>query len=151
SRRTAPELQIRVKRAFPWEKGRLQWSSSSGGSYRLHGRPTIWCVRNPLQPRAWRMGEVYRERDPRLNRNVAIKILASAFARAADRLARFKREAKVLASLNHPNARGWPPEPTSVQACFSVFFEIVEGFKPPGVDGSRTPEDCKAHHAHAHA
>jgi len=49
------------------------------------------------------MGEVYRARDPRLNRDVAIKILASEFARDADRLARFKREAQVLASLNHPN------------------------------------------------
>src|SRR5262245_8476572 len=49
------------------------------------------------------MGEVYRARDPRLNRDVAIKILASDFAQDADRLARFKREAQVLASLNHSN------------------------------------------------
>ena len=49
------------------------------------------------------MGEVYRARDARLGREVAIKILPEAFARDADRLARFQREAQVLASLNHPN------------------------------------------------
>src|SRR2546426_5327260 len=49
------------------------------------------------------MGEVYRARDTKLNRDVAIKILPEAFAQDSDRLARFKREAQVLASLNHPN------------------------------------------------
>ena len=48
------------------------------------------------------MGEVYRARDTKLNRDVAIKILPPAFASDPDRLARFKREAQVLASLNHP-------------------------------------------------
>jgi eukaryotic-like serine/threonine-protein kinase len=49
------------------------------------------------------MGEVYRARDTRLGRDVAIKVLPQAFARDAERMARFQREAKVLASLNHPN------------------------------------------------
>ncbi len=49
------------------------------------------------------MGEVYRARDTRLGRDVAIKVLSDAFVHDADRLARFKREAHVLASLNHPN------------------------------------------------
>jgi Tol biopolymer transport system component len=49
------------------------------------------------------MGEVYRARDTKLNRDVALKVLPAAFAADADRLARFKREAQVLASLNHPN------------------------------------------------
>jgi Tol biopolymer transport system component len=49
------------------------------------------------------MGEVYRARDSRLNRDVALKVLPDAFASDPDRLARFKREAQVLASLNHPN------------------------------------------------
>jgi serine/threonine protein kinase len=49
------------------------------------------------------MGEVYRATDTKLGRDVAIKILPEAFARDADRMARFEREAKVLASLNHPH------------------------------------------------
>ena len=49
------------------------------------------------------MGEVYRARDTRLNREVALKILPSAFSEDPDRLARFAREAQTLALLNHPN------------------------------------------------
>ena len=49
------------------------------------------------------MGEVYRARDTKLDRDVALKVLPEAFTADPDRLARFEREAKVLASLNHPN------------------------------------------------
>src|ERR1700680_19455 len=49
------------------------------------------------------MGEVYRARDSKLKRDVAIKVLPEAFARDAERMARFQREAEVLASLNHSN------------------------------------------------
>jgi eukaryotic-like serine/threonine-protein kinase len=49
------------------------------------------------------MGEVYRAADSRLAREVALKVLPAAFARDAERMARFAREAKILASLNHPN------------------------------------------------
>ncbi len=49
------------------------------------------------------MGEVYRARDAKLQRDVAIKVLPAAFTQDAERLARFEREARLLASLNHPN------------------------------------------------
>ena len=49
------------------------------------------------------MGEVYRARDARLQRDVALKILPSVFATDPERLSRFQREAQVLASLNHPH------------------------------------------------
>ena len=49
------------------------------------------------------MGDVYQATDSKLGRSVAVKLLPDAFARDADRLTRFEREARVLASLNHPN------------------------------------------------
>ncbi len=49
------------------------------------------------------MGEVYRAEDTKLGREVAIKVLPELFAQDAERMARFSREAQVLASLNHPN------------------------------------------------
>ena len=49
------------------------------------------------------MGEVYRATDTKLKRQVAIKVLPAALTADPDRLARFQREAEVLASLNHPN------------------------------------------------
>ena len=72
------------------------------------------------------MGEVYRARDVDLNREVALKFLPEPFALDPDRLARFKREAQVLASLNHPNIaaiHGFE-EANGVQA---LVLELVEG------------------------
>src|SRR4051794_18528110 len=68
------------------------------------------------------MGAVYRASDTKLNREVAIKVLPDLFANDPDRLARFTREAQVLASLNHPN----------IAAIYSVedraiILELVEG------------------------
>jgi serine/threonine protein kinase/Tol biopolymer transport system component len=72
------------------------------------------------------MGVVYRGRDTRLNRDVALKILPDLFAADPDRLARFRREAQVLASLNHPNigAIYGLEESDSVRA---LVLELVEG------------------------
>ena len=55
------------------------------------------------------MGEVYRARDTKLNRDVAIKVLPEIFARDPDRLTRFTREAQTLAALNHPNIAAISP------------------------------------------
>jgi Tol biopolymer transport system component len=72
------------------------------------------------------MGEVYRARDTKLDRNVAVKVLPESFTADADRLARFEREAKVLASLNHPNigAIYGVEEAAGVRA---LILELVEG------------------------
>ena len=72
------------------------------------------------------MGEVYRARDTRLNRDVALKILPDAFATDPDRLARFQREATTLASLNHPNIAHiyGLEESNGVRA---LVMELVEG------------------------
>src|ERR1700687_4384839 len=73
------------------------------------------------------MGEVYRARDTKLKRDVAIKVLPEAFARDGERMARFQREAEVLASLNHPN----------IAAIYGVedralIMELIEGDSPKG-------------------
>jgi len=72
------------------------------------------------------MGEVYRARDKKLGRDVAIKVLPDAFAQDAERLARFKREAKVLASLNHPNIASLYGLEQSESTHYLV-LELVEG------------------------
>src|SRR5271154_3061429 len=64
---------------------------------------TIGSYRITAKLGAGGMGEVYRARDTKLDREVAIKVLPAALAQDPERLARFEREAKVLASLNHPN------------------------------------------------
>jgi serine/threonine-protein kinase len=72
------------------------------------------------------MGEVYRARDAKLGREVALKILPQAFAQDADRMVRFQREAQVLASLNHPNiAAIYGFE--AVDSFRSLVLELVEG------------------------
>src|SRR5262245_2690032 len=80
------------------------------------------------------MGEVYRARDTRLDRTVAIKVLPAAVAKDLDRLGRFDREARTLASLNHPNvAQIYGLE--KVDGVTALVMELVEG---------RTLADCIA-------
>jgi eukaryotic-like serine/threonine-protein kinase len=72
------------------------------------------------------MGEVYRARDTRLDRQVAVKLLLDSFSHDPDRLARFEREAKLLASLNHPNiaqVHGLEEDGTTK----ALVMELVEG------------------------
>src|SRR5439155_25577719 len=79
------------------------------------------------------MGEVYRGRDTTLNRDVAIKVLLPALAQDPERLARFRREAQILASLNHPgiaHIHGFEetsPSTGSEQAVYALVMELVEG------------------------
>ena len=72
------------------------------------------------------MGEVYRARDSKLGRDVALKVLPAAFARDADRLARFEREARTLATLNHPHiAQIYGFEQSGETS--ALVMELVEG------------------------
>src|SRR5579863_8044333 len=73
------------------------------------------------------MGEVYRARDTKLKREVALKVLPDSFANDPERMARFQREAEVLASLNHPNiAQIYGVEERALA------MELVEGEAPKG-------------------
>jgi serine/threonine protein kinase len=73
------------------------------------------------------MGEVYRAKDTKLKRDVALKVLPEAFAADPERMARFQREAEVLASLNHPNiAQIYGVEDRA------LVMELVEGESPKG-------------------
>jgi len=80
------------------------------------------------------MGEVFRARDTKLNRDVAIKVLPAAFAQDHERVARFKREAQVLASLNHPNIaaihgleESTPSAGSGSGSIVALVMELVEG------------------------
>ena len=79
------------------------------------------------------MGEVYRARDSRLNRDVAIKVLPAAFANDPERLARFTREAQTLAALNHPNIahihglEPLPPAEAGQPSGHALIMEFVDG------------------------
>src|SRR6266545_3821564 len=72
------------------------------------------------------MGEVYRARDTKLKREVAIKFLPEEFAQDADRVSRFQREAEVLASLNHPNI-GAIYDLQEANGSRFLVLELVEG------------------------
>ncbi|MBK5292563.1 MAG: serine/threonine protein kinase, partial [Acidobacteriia bacterium] len=79
------------------------------------------------------MGEVYRATDLKLNREVALKVLPESFAQDPDRMARFQREAHVLASLNHPNIAAIygleesESAHTSSASATAIVMELVDG------------------------
>ena len=72
------------------------------------------------------MGEVWRATDTDLHRQVAIKVLPDSFAREPERLTRFEREARTLASLNHPNIAGLYGVERA-DDCRALVMELVEG------------------------
>src|ERR1700724_1098885 len=72
------------------------------------------------------MGEVYRARDPRLRRDVAIKVLPRVFMADPERRARFESEARLLAALNHPNV-GAIYGVEDAEGVRSLVLELVEG------------------------
>jgi len=72
------------------------------------------------------MGEVYRARDTKLKRDVAIKILPDEFSRDADRVSRFQREAEALAALNHQNI-GTIYDVQQIGETRFLILELVEG------------------------
>lgn len=93
------------------------------------------------------MGEVYRARDAKLNRDVAIQVLPAALAGDADYLARFQREAQTLAALNHPNI-------ASIYGleANAIVMELVEGSTLRGplplIVPTATPCSRLPHHGH---
>ena len=108
-------------------------------SIKAEGRRPLEAVARTLRPgdrfggndivgfiSAGGMGEVYRARDPHLGRDVAIKLLPPAFTDHAERLARFEREARVLAALNHPNI-GAIYGLVNADGLRGLVLELVEG------------------------
>ena len=119
------------------------------------------------------MGEVYRASDTKLNRGVAIKILPEAFAHDSDRLARFRREAQVLASLNHPNiaaiyeleefngvrclvmelvpgqtlAERLKASPLRIEEALGISVQITDPGTVMGTVGYMSPEQVRGHEA----
>src|SRR5215210_8827399 len=109
-----------VPSSFSRTRARMWRSVSNPNGARIG----VYDVLSPLGTGG--MGEVYLARDTRLDRRVAIKFLSDAFARDPERLARFEREARVLASLNHPHiAQIYGLEDSGPS--LALVMELVEG------------------------
>ena len=94
------------------------------------------------------MGEVYRARDTKLGRDVAIKILPRAFTSDPERLARFEREARMLAALNHPNI-GAIYGLEDADGVRALVLELVDGetLADRIARGALSAEGCAGHRA----
>src|SRR6516165_3721262 len=88
---------------FLWHESPLQWARSSNLLMALRAGDRLGVYEIGSLLGAGGMGEVYRARDPKLNRVIAIKVLPEATAADPDRRARFEREAQSIAALSHPN------------------------------------------------
>ncbi|MBK5256184.1 MAG: protein kinase [Vicinamibacteria bacterium] len=91
------------------------------------------------------MGEVYRGRDATLNRDVAIKVLPAAMASDAERLARFRREAQVLASLSHSNIAhvyGFEAESVADGSCTKDASPEIQPAQPAGASPLTVRVSC---------
>ena len=139
--RPVPRRGMRVDSPCKWRSNRCSLPSAAAAGFMSTpaGRPAgcsartasfvgrqlgPYAIQSPLG--AGGMGEVYRARDTKLGRDVAIKILPRIFTSDPDRLARFEREARLLASLNHPNI-GAIYGLEDVDGIPALVLELVEG------------------------
>ena len=93
------------------------------------------------------MGEVYRAKDTKLNREVALKVLPESFTHDAERVARFRREAQVLASLNHPHIahiHGLEEGPVGRDGQV-LKHEGAAGVEPPAISAAAARRDENEH------
>jgi serine/threonine protein kinase len=86
------------------------------------------------------MGEVFRGKDQKLGMDVAIKVLPEEFARDTDRVARFQHEAKLLASLNHPNIAAIHGSEES-NGTYFLALELIEGIYVGHWPARQVPDD----------
>jgi eukaryotic-like serine/threonine-protein kinase len=98
-----PDLQAEVEGLLRAHEEAGGWEVTLGAAVRLKPGLRVGPYEVVSELGAGGMGEVYRARDTKLGREVALKILPASFARDTDRVRRFEREARVLAALNHPN------------------------------------------------
>src|ERR1700747_1187784 len=114
-----PLLRLHVSDAFPGDYNDAQRMTLTSGT-----KLGPYEIVSPLG--AGGMGEVYRARDPRLKREVAIKVLPQAFSLDPERLRRFEQEALATAALNHPNILAVFDIGTSEGSPY-VVSELLEG------------------------
>ena len=111
-----------------------------GSTPRLQPGATLGPYRVDALLGAGGMGEVYRARKTKVNRDVALKVLPESFTRDPDRLARFTREAHVLASLNHPNI-------AAIHGVSPLSVEADRMLRPTDAPSRRVPRDTSASRA----